>query len=124
MTSAHAHDQHAHGQHTHDQGTSLEGSMTVNDAMDDLLDLDGEVLHDYWSAALDWVQRAAAGTAPSRLLDLGAGTGTGAIARASRFPEAEVIAVDVNPDSLRRLRGKALDLGLARRLLTLEADLD
>ena len=69
-----------------------------------LLDLDGEVLHDYWSAALDWVSAAADGT---RLLDLGAGTGTGALGLAERFPAAEVIAVDVEPGSLARLRDKA-----------------
>jgi SAM-dependent methyltransferase len=129
MTSAHAHDHHAHDHHAHDhhahgQGASLDESTALDDSMTDLLDLDGDVLHDYWSAALDWVQRAAAGTGRGRLLDLGAGTGTGAIGLASRFPEAEVIAVDVNPGSLRRLRDKALGLGLAERVLTMEADLD
>ena len=84
--------------------------------MDDLLDLDAEVLHDYWSAALDWVRDAAPGTAPARVLDLGAGTGTGALGLAARFPAAEVIAVDVTTDSLRRLRAKAAGLGLAGRV--------
>ena len=89
--------------------------------MTDLLDLDGEVLHDYWSAALDWVSGAAGGT---RLLDLGAGTGTGALGLAERFPEAEVIAVDVEPGSLARLRDKAAGRGLAGRVRALEFDLD
>jgi len=92
--------------------------------MTSLLDLDGEVLHGYWSAALDWVRRAAAGAARGRLLDLGAGTGTGALGLAARFPEAEVIAVDVEAASLARLRDKAAGLGLAGRVRTVEADLD
>jgi SAM-dependent methyltransferase len=92
--------------------------------MTDLLDLDGEVLNGYWSAALDWVRRAAAGTERGRLLDLGAGTGTGALGLAARFPEAEVIAVDVEPRSLARLRDKAAGLGLAGRVRTVRADFD
>jgi SAM-dependent methyltransferase len=103
--------------HTHDHSAAP-------DEFVELLDLDGEVLHDYWSAALDRVRDAAAGTARTRLLDLGAGTGTGAIGLAQRFPEAQVVAVDVAADSLRRLRAKALDLGLAERIRTHETDLD
>jgi SAM-dependent methyltransferase len=91
--------------------------------MTGLLELDGEVLHDYWSAARDWVS-AAAGPAPARLLDLGAGTGTGALGLAGRFPGAEVIAVDVEPGSLARLRDKAAGRGLAGRVRALEFDLD
>jgi SAM-dependent methyltransferase len=92
--------------------------------MDDLLELDAEVLHDYWSAALDWVRDALLGTAPARVLDLGAGTGTGALGLAARFPAADVIAVDITTDSLRRLRAKADGLGLAGRVRTVQADLD
>ena len=107
--------------HTHDHAASADSS---DDFMTGLLDLDGEVLHDYWSAALDWVRNAAAGTGWARLLDLGAGTGTGALGLAERFPDAEVIAVDVEPGSLRRLHAKARALGLAGRVLAIEADLD
>ncbi len=91
--------------------------------MADLLELDGEVLRDYWSAALDWVRDAAAASGPRRLLDLGAGTGTGAIGLARRFPDAEVIAVDVEPGSLALLRDKAGRLGLDR-VRAVEANLD
>lgn len=91
--------------------------------MTDLLELDGEVLRDYWSAALDWVRDAAATASPARLLDLGAGTGTGAIGLARRFPDAEVIAVDVEPGSLALLRDKAGRLGLDR-VRAVEANLD
>ena len=92
--------------------------------MTELLDLDAEVLHDYWTAALDWVRDGAADSAPSRLADLGAGTGTGAIGLAQRFPAAEVIAVDVKPDSLRLLDERAARLGLAPRLRSVVTDLD
>jgi SAM-dependent methyltransferase len=104
--------------HVHDHAAS---AGSPDDLMTGLLDLDGEVLHDYWSAALDWVSAAAGGT---RLLDLGAGTGTGALGLAERFPAAEVIAVDVEPGSLARLRDKARGRGLAGRVRALEFDLD
>ena len=82
------------------------------------------MLHDYWSAALDGVQAAADGTARARLLDLGAGTGTGAVGLARRFPEAEVVALDISPVSVDRVRAKAADLGLGQRVRAVEADLD
>jgi SAM-dependent methyltransferase len=115
MTSQHT---HAHGgAHAHDHTASTEDGMTA------LLDLDGEVLHDYWSAALDWAS-GAAGAGTTRVLDLGAGTGTGALGLAERFPGADVIAVDVEPGSLARLRDKAAGRGLAGRVRALEFDLD
>jgi ubiquinone/menaquinone biosynthesis C-methylase UbiE len=92
--------------------------------MDDLLELDAEVLRDYWTAALDWVRDAAAPPSPARLLDLGAGTGTGALGLAERFPDATVTAVDVEPDALERIRGKVKERGLAARVHAVEADLD
>jgi SAM-dependent methyltransferase len=92
--------------------------------MDDLLDLDAEVLQGYWTAALDWVRDAAAPASPARLLDLGAGTGTGALGLARRFPGATVTAVDISAEALRRLRGKAAGLGLDARVTAVEADLD
>ncbi|HEY7279859.1 MAG TPA: class I SAM-dependent methyltransferase [Trebonia sp.] len=108
--------QHTHNAHHH------EHSAGSDDAMTGLLELDGEVLRDYWSAALDWVASAADGA--GRVLDLGAGTGTGALGLAERFPQAEVIAVDVEPGSLARLRDKAAARGLADRVRAVAADLD
>jgi SAM-dependent methyltransferase len=94
--------------------------------MTDLLVLDAEVLDGYWTAALDWVRDAAADLAkpPARLLDLGAGTGTGALGLAARFPAATVSAVDIEAGSLRRLQERARELGLAERVRSVEADLD
>src|SRR5258708_15791343 len=97
---------HAAARHSHDAHDDPGEGMT------DLLELDGEVLADYWSAALDWVRDAAAGTSARRLLDLGAGTGTGPIGLARRFPDAQVIAVDVEPGSLALLRSNAAGLCL------------
>jgi SAM-dependent methyltransferase len=118
MTSTHAHGHHdaagSHGSH------GSHGSQ--GEAMTDLLELDGEALHDYWSAALDWVRDAVGGA--RRVVDLGAGTGTAAVGLAARFPGAEVIAVDVEPDSLALLRDKAAGLGLGGRVRAVAANLD
>jgi SAM-dependent methyltransferase len=113
--------QHTHGAHARDHAASPASPDT---AMTGLLDLDGEVLHDYWSAALDWVRDAAPGPGTGRVLDLGAGTGTGALGLAGRFPRAEVIALDIEPGSLARLRDKAAALGLSGRVRAVAADLD
>jgi SAM-dependent methyltransferase len=114
----HSHDHGGHDQHGHRHSDAAEDDYT------DLLDLDAEVLRDYWAAALDWVQAAAAGTARARLLDLGAGTGTGAIGLAQRFGDAEVIALDVSPVSVAKIAAKAAAAGLGARVLPVEADLD
>jgi ubiquinone/menaquinone biosynthesis C-methylase UbiE len=97
---------------------------TADAELAELLDLDGEVLRSYWTDVLTWVRHAATGTARERILDLGAGSGVGAIALAQRFGGAEVIAVDASEEMLRRIRVKALDLGLAHRIRTVQADLN
>jgi SAM-dependent methyltransferase len=89
----------------------------------ELLDLDGEVLREYWAEALATVRRAAIGR-QTRVVDLGAGSGVGTIGLAQRCDRAEVVAVDVDEAMLQRIREKALDLGLAPRVRTLQADLD
>jgi SAM-dependent methyltransferase len=91
--------------------------------MAELLDLDAEVLHSYLSEVTAWVDELAAGQ-PHRILDLGSGTGAGALALARRFEGAEVIAVDRSAYLLARLGDKARDLGLAGRIQTIQADLD
>ncbi|HEY3748879.1 MAG TPA: class I SAM-dependent methyltransferase [Pseudonocardiaceae bacterium] len=93
-------------------------------AMIELLDLDGEVLHEYLADATSWVRQLSDGHPRDRIVDLGSGTGTGAIALAQRFEGAEVIAVDAAAPVLERLRVKAVDLGLAERVRTVVADLD
>jgi SAM-dependent methyltransferase len=124
-THAHGHHDHAAAHHAHGSHDGHDSHDGHGEGMTDLLELDGEVLHDYWSAALDWVRDAAAGADTRRVLDLGAGTGTGAIGLARRFPGAEVIAVDVEPGSLALVGAKAERLGLDRdRVRAVEANLD
>ncbi len=112
---SHDHDTHSHAQHSPGQS---------DDQLIALLDLDAEVLHDYWTDALDWVRQAAEGSGWHRLLDLGTGTGTGAIGLTRRFDDAEVLAVDNSAASLHRLGEKVAQLGLADRVRPVAADLD
>ena len=93
-------------------------------AMAELLDLDAEVLHSYLSEVIDWVHGLTADLPRRRILDLGSGTGTGALALVQRFEGADVIAVDISAPLLDRLRDKARDLGVAGRIRTHQADLD
>ncbi len=88
----------------------------------EILDLDAEVLHDYLDAVLDWVAGATGG-AVERVVDLGAGSGTGTVALARRFPDAEVVAVDASSTMLGRLREAAATAGVAERVRTEQADL-
>lgn len=128
MPHSHHHDAsdlHEGVGHTHDHGSAeLESDGA------DLLDLDAQVLHGYWDAALDLAtaalsERAARGErSPARVVDLGAGTGTGALGLARRLPGAEVVAVDVSELSLARIHAKAEAAGTGDRVRTLMVDLD
>src|ERR1022692_1527789 len=97
---------------------------TDSAAMAELLDLDAEVLHSYMSDVIAWVHELAADLPRRRILDLGSGTGTGALALVQRFQGAYVIALDISAQLLHRLRDKARDLGVAERVRTVQADLD
>ena len=108
---------HHHHQHDHPADTG-------DAALAELLDLDAEVLRAYLSEVIDWVHGLAGDPPPRRILDVGAGTGNGALALARRFAEAEVIALDLSAPLLERLRDKAGRLGLADRIHTVRADLD
>jgi SAM-dependent methyltransferase len=116
----HQHDAHHH--HGRDAGGP--GAAADGEAFAELLDLDGEVLHSYLSDLTGWARQLAGDRAVRRIVDLGAGTGTGTVALARRFGEAEVIAVDGSAELLSRIRAKALDLGLDGRVTVVRADLD
>jgi ubiquinone/menaquinone biosynthesis C-methylase UbiE len=88
----------------------------------DLLDLDAEVLSDYHQEVTGWVSAKLTGRA--RVIDVGAGTGTGALALARQLPDSEVVALDVDEEMLRHIRDKARAAGLADRIRTVQADLD
>ena len=105
--------------HHHHPGTDVDEA-----ALAELLDLDAVVFHSYLSEVTGRVHDLAAGRPVRRILDLGCGTGNGALALARRFPGADVIAVDQSAAFLARLRDKARDLGLDGRVHTVEADLD
>jgi SAM-dependent methyltransferase len=94
----------------------------AHEHMADLLDLDAEVLSEYHGEVTGWVTAQLTGRA--RVIDLGAGTGTGTLALARQLPDAEVIALDVSEEMLEHLRDKARAAGLAGRIRTVQADLD
>ena len=108
-----------HHEHREDPGAGTDWA-----AFADLLELDAEVLHAYLADLTAWVGQLAADSDCRRIVDLGAGTGTAAIALAQRFAGADVIAVDGSGPLLSRIRAKAVDLGLAGRVRTIQADLD
>jgi len=93
-----------------------------HDHLIELLDLDAEVMHEYFRDLIGWVGREA----PDRphVVDLGAGSGTGSLALARQLPGSTVTAVDVSPEMLAHLRSRAGTAGLGDRIRTVEADLD
>ncbi|HEY0536410.1 MAG TPA: class I SAM-dependent methyltransferase [Actinoplanes sp.] len=134
MAHDHAHhaSSHAHGGASHAGGaTSRAGgasshahgaSSDADGHMAEILDLDAEVLSDHHAEVIAW-----AGTLVperSRIVDLGAGTGTGTLALARHLPGAEVTAVDMDENLLARLRRHAAEAGVGDRVRTVRADLD
>lgn len=91
------------------------------DTQAEILDLDAEVLAEHIASITGWLPLT---KAPRHIVDLGCGTGAGTFALLSRFPEAEVTAVDASVSHLDRLRAKAVRLGAADRVRTVVADLD
>lgn len=89
----------------------------------DLLDLDAEVLGSSLDELTGWAAGHARG-APRTVLDVGAGTGTGSVALARRFPAAEVVALDRSAAMLERVRAAARRHGLGDRVRVVQADLD
>jgi SAM-dependent methyltransferase len=113
----HSHQPHSHQHHEHAQNGHDEAGLA------ELLDLDAEVLGAYLEEVTGWVaQHGPDGT--RTVVDMGAGTGTGTMALARRFPAAEVIAIDSSAFMLERLRAAAAARGLADRLRVVQADLD
>src|ERR1700735_2781566 len=90
--------------------------------MADLLDLDAEVLSEYHHEVAEWV--TANLTERTRVIDVGAGTGTGTLVLARQLPDAEVIALDVDEEMLQHIQDKARAAGLADQIRTVQADLD
>ena len=76
------------------------------------LDLDAEVFGDNLAAVLDLT----GALVPRRIVDLGAGSGTGSRLLRERYPDAPVTCVDNDPHMLELLRGQGFAV--------LQADLD
>ncbi|MCO1660592.1 class I SAM-dependent methyltransferase [Pseudonocardia humida] len=93
-----------------------------HDHMAEMLDLDADVLHDFHRDVINW----AGSLAPDRprIVDLGAGSGTGTLALARHLPDARVTALDKDEDLLEHLRERAVAAGVADRVRTVRADLD
>ncbi|HWO68310.1 MAG TPA: methyltransferase domain-containing protein, partial [Umezawaea sp.] len=87
-----------------------------------LLELDAEIHSGVLAEAVSLVSRLS-GDAVRRVLDVGAGTGTGSIALARRFPSAEVVAVDVDEHMLERVRDRAAASGLGDRIVPVHVDI-
>nr|MDT0656927.1 class I SAM-dependent methyltransferase [Micromonospora sp. DSM 115978] len=94
----------------------------THDHLTEMLDLDAEVLHDFHGEVITWVGSLVPDR--PRIIDVGAGSGTGTLSLARHLPAAEVIAVDVSEPMLDHLRHRAHALGVADRIHTVEADLD
>ncbi|MGI5489013.1 class I SAM-dependent methyltransferase [Microtetraspora malaysiensis] len=110
--------QHPHHHHGHHHDADHDESRLA-----DMLDLDARVFSSYLDEVIDWVRRHAP-EAPRKVADVGAGTGTGALALARRFAAAEIVAIDRSPVMLDRLRAAANEQGLGDRLGVVRADLD
>ncbi|EWT01320.1 methyltransferase type 11 [Intrasporangium oryzae NRRL B-24470] len=120
---AHDHPQHSDARdHAHDH--AHDGTHPDHDAgLADLLDLDAEVLGAYLDEVTAWAAQHAPDD-PRRVVDLGAGTGTGTRALGRRFAAARLVAVDRSEAMAQRLRIAADEPGLAGRVEVVLADLD
>jgi SAM-dependent methyltransferase len=88
-------------------------------------ELEGEVLLDFVTDTLAWVDQLRGPEVPAvaRVLDIGSGPGVGTCALAAHFPGAQVVAVDSSMAMLERTVERAAARGLAGRVGTHLADL-
>jgi len=119
MATSHRHDDqpehppHEHHQHGHPTHSDLAAA----------LDLDAELVGDHLDDAATLIVEALGGP-PARIVDLGAGTGSGTEALARRFPDATLLAVDSSPAMTETIDRRARAAGLTDRVTTVVADLD
>ncbi|HEY4266981.1 MAG TPA: class I SAM-dependent methyltransferase [Galbitalea sp.] len=111
-----------HAGHGHDPHAHAHGGDSV--ALAELLDLGAEALHGTIAELTAWIAELMAEAPPSRILDLGAGTGSGTVALLERFPAATATELDSSHEMLHLAREKAARLGMADRVRILPADLD
>ena len=114
---------HHHHHSAHSDHHDAHDDRDTHDALTRLLDLDAEVLAEPLSAVRADIEQLV--DAPvRRILDLGAGTGTGTFGLLRHFAGSHVLAVDASERMLEGLRRRADALGLTRRVSTLCVDLD
>lgn len=118
-----SHHDHRLVQPDHQHSPDSHGSPDSPDSLPDMLDLDAQVFEAQLNDVRADLERLA--EAPvRRILDVGAGTGTGTFGLLQHFPDAHALAIDGSPDMLERLRVRAEHVGLANRVDILCADLD
>ena len=88
-----------------------------------MIELDTIVHSSFLADVTTWLHGLAGDLDVRRVLDVGAGTGAGTIALAQQFSAADVVAVDVSPAMLARVRDRAAAHGLAGRISTEGADI-
>ncbi|MFD0118854.1 class I SAM-dependent methyltransferase [Streptomyces sp. NPDC058320] len=115
-----AHDSHGHGTHAH-EGHGTHTHEHEQDGLAELLDLDAELFAPYLAASMRSIAEAA-GDDVKRIVDLGAGSGTGTFALLKQFPSAQVTAVDSSAHMLEQLTRTAAAKNLDSRVHPLEAD--
>lgn len=86
-----------------------------------VLELDAEAMAEHLDAVIAWMP---VHSAPTDIVDLGAGTGAGTVALLRAFPDATVTAVDSSAEHLELLQERARREGLEHRVRLLEVDLD
>ncbi|WP_176980741.1 class I SAM-dependent methyltransferase [Paramicrobacterium humi] len=112
-----------HRSHLRSQAADHAHEHARPEALADLLDRDAALLGGYLGDATGWIQAESA-REPERIVDLGAGTGSGGVALAERFERATVVAVDRSAAMLERVRASAAEHNVAARVGTVQADLD
>lgn len=113
-TPAHSHHDPAHDS-ARDHGQDEEFAR--------MIELDTVVHADVLVGVTAWLESLMAGVDVRRVLDVGAGTGAGTAALAERFPAADVVATDISPAMLERVRELADARGLASRVSTERVDI-
>ncbi|PJJ73641.1 methyltransferase family protein [Diaminobutyricimonas aerilata] len=88
----------------------------------EVLDLDADVVG-HLEELTAWVG-AHLRDEPTAVLDIGAGSGSGTLALAERFPRAEIVALDESAQMIDHLERAASASGLADRIRTVRADAD
>lgn len=125
MTHTHQapdHGHHAHG-HSHGDRPGHGPAPEGDTSMAELLDLDAALGATVLADALDLAAAALGGT-PRSVADLGAGTGTGTLALAARFPAAQVHSLDATASMLDHLTTSAATAGVGDRVTPHLVDLD